>query len=60
VAGGGGILTGGEAWAAADDSMVGDWKLNRQSKLTDVMKVESVAGKWNSVIIFCKHVSGIQ
>jgi hypothetical protein len=37
-------LLGRAAWAA-DDPMVGDWKLNPQkSKLTDVMKVESLGG----------------
>lgn len=35
-------LAGSAAWAA-DDPMVGDWKLNpKKSKLTDVMKVGSV------------------
>ncbi|HZP06481.1 MAG TPA: hypothetical protein VFB43_16405 [Terracidiphilus sp.] len=37
-------LLGEVAWAASD-RMVGDWKLNPQkSKLTDVMKVESLGG----------------
>ena len=37
-------LVGGAAWAA-DDPMVGNWKLNpKKSKLTDVMKVESLGG----------------
>ncbi len=37
-------LLGDVAWAASDP-MVGDWKLNPQkSKLTDVMKVESLGG----------------
>ena len=37
-------IAGGAAWAA-DDPVVGDWKLNPQkSKLTDVMKVESLGG----------------
>lgn len=37
-------LVGG-ALRAADDPMVGDWKLNpKKSKLTDVMKVESLGG----------------
>lgn len=37
-------LVGDVAWAASDP-MVGDWKLNPQkSKLTDVMKVESLGG----------------
>ena len=37
-------LVQGAAWAA-DDPMVGDWKLNPQkSKLTDVMKVASLGG----------------
>ena len=37
-------LMGGAAWAA-DDPMVGDWKLNPQkSKLTDVMKVGNLGG----------------
>ena len=37
-------LVGGTAWAV-DDPMVGDWKLNpSKSKLTDVMKVESLGG----------------
>jgi hypothetical protein len=35
---------GGTAWAAKDP-MVGYWKLNpKKSKLTDVMKVESLGG----------------
>ena len=35
-------LVGGAAWAV-DDPMVGNWKLNpKKSKLTDVMKVESL------------------
>ena len=38
-------LVGSAAWAA-DDPMVGDWKLNpKKSKLTDVMKVGSLGGK---------------
>jgi hypothetical protein len=38
------FLVGGAAWAA-DDPMVGDWKLNPdKSKLTDVMNVESLGG----------------
>jgi hypothetical protein len=37
-------LVGGAAWAA-DDPMVGDWKLNpKKSKMNDVMKVESLGG----------------
>jgi hypothetical protein len=37
-------LLGGVAWAASDP-LVGDWKLNPQkSKLSDVMKVESLGG----------------
>jgi len=37
-------LLGRAAWAA-DDPMVGDWKLNpRKSTLTDVMKVENLGG----------------
>jgi hypothetical protein len=37
-------LAAGAAWAA-DDPMVGDWKLNPQkSKLTDEMKVTSLGG----------------
>jgi hypothetical protein len=37
-------LSGSVAWAA-DDPMVGDWKLNPQkSRLTDVMKVGSLGG----------------
>jgi hypothetical protein len=37
-------LVEGAAWGA-DNRMVGDWKLNpKRSKLTDVMKVESLGG----------------
>jgi hypothetical protein len=48
-------LAAGVAWAA-DDPMVGDWKLNPQkSKLIDEMKVTSLVGTSASISVHPKR-----